>query len=271
VIGREVAKIDTAVETLLQLAGPGKRRPGEVRLDLVGAHAELVLDNPGARNAMTLHMMADLGRCVQRLLKLDVGLVLLRSSTPGIFCAGGHLGDVRDSLGMPESGQAMCEAMSAILNQLLDAPCLVVAVIDGPAIGGGAEIAVAADLRLFSSAGYLHFVHAQLGVVPGWGGTARLMAHCGRGQALRLLTYGERCPGALAEGMGLGIYAGEEELARRIGSLSGLAPAVLRALKAQILCGRRLSDPAREKQEAHHFSEVWAGEAHAAALAKLKL
>jgi enoyl-CoA hydratase/carnithine racemase len=271
VSGGIARRIEEAVETLLELAGPRERRPGVVRLERVGEYAELILDNPGSRNAMTLHMMVDLGRCVQRLLEFELGVVVMRSSTPGIFCAGGHLADVRSSLALPESGQRMCEAMSAILNELLDAPYLVVAVLDGPAIGGGAEIAVAADLRLMTAAGYLHFVHAELGVVPGWGGAARLIAHCGVGHALRLLTTRERCRGDLAETMGLGIALAEDDLQLRIENLAGLTPAVLRALKAQVLCGRRLGDAAREKLEARHFAEVWAGEAHAAALAKLNL
>ena len=267
-----IRRIEQAVETLEGLAGAGARRPGVVRLEPAGARMELVLDNPGARNAMTLHMMADLGRCVADLLDRDLGLVTLRSSTAGIFCAGGHLGDVRESLNYPEAGRAMCESMSAILNELLDAPFVVVALIDGPAIGGGAEIATAADIRLLSDSGYLHFVHGGLGVVPGWGGTARLVHHVGAGHAFRLLGMRERCGPALSETLGLGLAVSSEsghggELSR----LSTLSPPVLQALKGQIRCSRPVGDAARESAEASLFADVWAGAAHTDALAKLKL
>jgi ethylmalonyl-CoA/methylmalonyl-CoA decarboxylase len=269
---QRIQRIVAAVETLGGLAGDGERRPGAVRLTYEGSNAEIVLDNPGARNAMTVHMMADLGRCVADLLAGDVGLVTIHSSTSGIFCAGGHLGDVRESLNHPDAGRVMGECMSAILNELMDAPFLVVALVDGPAIGGGAEIATAADMRLISPAGYLHFVHGGLGVVPGWGGTARLIRHVGAGHGIRLLGLRERCGPALAEAIGLGVpVALEAGSARALARLSGMAPAVLRSLKGQLRCSRSISDPAREQRESAYFAGVWAGAAHAEALAKLKL
>ena len=81
----------------------------------------------------------------------------------------------------------------------------------------------------------------------------------------------EQCGPELAETLGFGLSTTTEELPARVSSLTALAPAVLRAMKGQVLCSRQLGDAAREQREAQYFADVWAGEAHAAALAKLKL
>lgn len=75
------------------------------------------------------------------------------------------------------------------------------AIVNGPALGGGAELATAADFRVvhrgegdaLRSDAFLAFVHAKVGVSPGWGGLGRLCSIVGRGNALRLLGTSARC------------------------------------------------------------------------------
>jgi enoyl-CoA hydratase/carnithine racemase len=264
-------KLQNAIDLLLELAGPGDRRKGTVDLELSEGVAHLMIVNQEARNAMHIHMMVDLGHCVMKLKRADVGLVYLHAEAGGAFCSGGHLGDVRTSLASPDNGKKMALAMSTILNGLLDLPALVVAVIEGPAIGGGAELATAADIRLILPGGYLHFVQATLGVVSGWGGCGRLIAHCGAARATRILLGKERLYAEEAEALGIGISVDDLSLREWQEHLASIDVDVLRALKMQIGCGRRVSDEQREQLEAEYFSGVWAGSAHRRALAKLPI
>lgn len=234
---------------------------GRVRLEL-GDVAWLRLDNPAARNAVTVRMMIDLLDAVETLRAWEGALVVLTSSTPGTFCSGGHLGEVQRSLIEPESGRQMALAMGEVLEGLLDLPQLSVAVVDGPAIGGGAELLTACDLRVLSPRARVHFVHARLGVVPGWGGTARLVRLVGRAAALRILARAEALGPEACREIGLADAVGDPEA--WLAPIRELPPETLRAAKAQVLAAPALG------AQAHHFASVWGGPAHQRALAALR-
>ena len=262
---------EQALSWFQQVLDGSSRRPGDIRLLRESGVATLIIDNASARNALHVGMMQDLALAVEQLEANPPGLVLLRAAKPGAFCAGGHLGDVRTSLNSSEMGEQMALAMSAVLNRLYDLPSLVVAVVEGPAIGGGAELAMAADLRLILPGGYLHFVQARLGVVCGWGGAGRLVSTCGRGNAVRALLGVERLTGALCEQMGIGLAVDPDGLARWLEHLERLSADVLSALKNQVRSGQPVYDATGVVDQARCFANVWAGPAHREALAKLSI
>mmetsp|Transcript_21438 Transcript_21438/g.65476 ORF Transcript_21438/g.65476 Transcript_21438/m.65476 type:complete len:187 (+) Transcript_21438:838-1398(+) len=94
--------------------------------------------------------------------------------------------------------------MASNLRRLRALPAISVAVIDGAARGGGAELSVSTDLRVWSHAGSVAFVHNNMGLgMPGWGALHRLIHVCGRQVALRLLAFGETVHLDEAKALGL--------------------------------------------------------------------
>lgn len=257
-----VAEARSALEGLAAGAAP---REGTVRLELSGPVARLVIDNPSARNAMSVRMMVELADAVLRLQAWEGAALVFSSEGGPAFCSGGHLGDVRTALGSPEAGRVMSVAMTAVLDALLALPIVSVAAVEGVAMGGGAELLTACDHRVLAAGARVHFVQARLGVAPGWGGARRLIAHVGRPRALRLLTAAVPVSAADALSIGLADAVVPEDAVA--GALQWLEPllgspaASLRAVKAQVAVA-----PRTDTAEADAFATVWAGPAHRAAL-----
>lgn len=241
--------------------------PGCVRLEHHGTHARIVLDNPVARGAVTLRMMRELADAVIALSRGDVATVVLTSTDPVAFCSGGHLGQVRRAVADPEAARVMARAMTAVLDGLLDLPVLSVAAIAGLAVGGGAELATACDLRVMAPDARIHFVHAQLGIAPGWGGAGRLVRLVGRRAALALLTDARPVGADEAVARGIADRVAADPLAAAESWVGGWGhpPEALRALKRQVVAAER----GRPEDDVEAFASVWGGPAHQAALRRL--
>ena len=255
-----------AVDALSSLEARVPARDGEVRLDRDGDVAWIRLDNPRAHNALTVTMMRQLGQALVDLQGWEGAIVAVASAGGGTFCAGGHLGQVRQSLVEPAAARLMTECMTTVLDALHGLPQVVVAVVEGAAIGGGAELTTACDLRVGSPAATVHFAQVPLGVVCGWGGGSRLMAQVGRRRALRVLAAGEifSAEAALSYGLLDAVGPGDAPglLRLLLGPMFDHDPAAVRAAKAQILAA---GDPAAQ---ADAFLSVWGGEAHRRALGR---
>lgn len=257
---------------LLAAMVPADPLPGRVLLTTEGQVAHLKIDNPTARGAVTLSMMRDLADAVIQLGRFEGSLVVVSSTDPRAFCSGGHLGEVSKAVDSPGAAVRMSNAMTRVLDGLLSLPLLSVAALDGLAIGGGAELAVACDWRIASPEARLHFVHARLGIAPGWGGTGRLVRLLGRNHALRVLT-GAR-PLSRGEAMTIGLIdhccdgsAVEATMSWCSGMLAH-PPSAIRAVKQQVAA---VAPPRREPHaEAKLFSEVWGSPAHLEALQRLE-
>lgn len=243
--------------------------PERVRWAREGALATVTLDSPEARNGLSLGMMRTLGEGVAALAAADdVAAVLVRAEGP-VFCAGGDLREVRASWGTPEGGRVVAAAMGTILDALLQLPALVVAAVRGPAIGGGAELLTAADLRVLGADGAFEFRQVRLGVACGWGGARRLPLHVPAPTATAWLLTGARVDRGAAVAASYASAADDAEA----GARSLLAPvlaapiAAVRAQKAQIVAARApwLGD---RTADVDAFVSVWGGPAHRAALAR---
>lgn len=256
----DLSEAARALAALGRRADPGG---GRVTLSLEGPVARLVLDHPRARGAMTFQMMEQLAGAVQRLASWDGAVILLSSSDPRAFCAGGHLGQVRQAVTDGEAAAGMAEAMGGVLDGLLALPAVSVAVIEGPAVGGGAEVATATDLRVLGPNARIHFVHARLGIAPGWGGARRLERLVGRRRALRILLDAQAIGPEDALSLGLADeVAPDAALAAEVlvGRWLDRAPEAVRAVK------RQLTTPSEATAA---FASVWGGPAHRAALEAL--
>ncbi|MCO4746589.1 MAG: enoyl-CoA hydratase/isomerase family protein [Proteobacteria bacterium] len=264
--------LEQAIDRLEALVEKVPASGGHIHLHVEGRLARILIDHPQARNALTAGMMLELARAVKRLSESDVIAIVLHSAEGGAFCAGGHLREVQKALGTPANGHQMALAMGAVLDALANLPAISLAAIEGPAIGGGAEIALTADYRVLGSDAAIHFVHTRLAVVPGWGGAGRLVDRLGRHHALDVLLGARSMPAKECLELGLAdavVPAGgafEEATARAERILRRGAAA--RAAKTAVLA-RGVRSREQQAAEAAAFGSVWGSGAHRAALARV--
>jgi enoyl-CoA hydratase/carnithine racemase len=241
----------------------GRVRTGRVALERADGIATVLLDHPEARSAVTLRMMWALAEHVRALQAFDGHAVVIASTDPRAFCAGGHLDELLGALDAPERASAMASAMAVVLDALRDLPVPTVAAVHALAVGGGAELSTAADFRVLARGARVHFVHTRLGVVPGWGGSARLSRIVGPTVALRWLALAEPVDADECARVGFAdrVVEGDAraEAVRLAHAWRDRGDAV-RAAKAQL----RADPPG----QAACFAARWGGAAHREALAR---
>ncbi|MFV0254133.1 MAG: enoyl-CoA hydratase/isomerase family protein [Beutenbergiaceae bacterium] len=213
---------------------------GQVRLEWHddGATAQIVLDRPAKLNALTPAMLTGLEQACRAIEAGSARAAVVRSEGDRAFCVGADitLFSALDGIGMWRSWVADGHRAFAALAQLR---CPTIAVIDGPAFGGGFELALACDLRIASSNALFALPETGLGTVPGWGGTGRLPALVGAARAKELVLTRRQLDAARALAWGVvNEVAAPEELAATVQSwisdIHGGAPVAL-ALSKQLI------------------------------------
>lgn len=146
--------------------------------------------------------------------------VLVIRSRQKAFCAGADLSLIAGFFDAPD-GVALMEDYVRSLHGLFDRieafQAVTLAVIDGAALGGGLELALACDLRAVATRAQIGLPEARVGMIPGAGGTQRLTRLCGAGVSARLILGGEVVDGAEAARLGIAQWAAEAD------ALDGLA------------------------------------------------
>ena len=184
-----------------------------------------------------------------------------------VFCAGGDLQTVSTFLNTPQKGWEMTCLMHETLSILANLPLISVALVNGRAVGGGAELTLAPDLRVFAqSQGKLSFVQAKMGVIPGWGGATRLKNLVGPSKALEILLSCRtlNCDDASSIGLCDQIVPDENSLSETSAWLEKLVQhdqSVLNALKVSL-------NSNSFEVERNQFAPLWGGPANKIALSK---
>ena len=130
-----------------------------------------------------------------------VRVLILRSLVPGIFCAGA---DLKERLAMSEDQvPLMSHFYRTLFSQLHSLPFPTIAAIDGHALGGGLEMALACDLRIAAASIRIGLVETSLAIMPGAGGTQRLPRVIGIAKAKELIFTAKVLNGRQAYEMGL--------------------------------------------------------------------
>src|SRR5437899_7184219 len=152
--------------------------------------AWLELTDPPA-NTYTYEMMRDLDDAIlQARFDENVHVVVLRGAGEKFFCAGANINMLKTV--NPTFKYYFCLHANETLNRLEHTPKLVIAALNGHTVGGGLEVALAADLRIARrGGGKIGLPEVALGVLPGTGGTQRLARLLGKSRALDLLVSGK--------------------------------------------------------------------------------
>jgi enoyl-CoA hydratase len=131
----------------------------------------------------------------------DVKVVVVGSAVPGFFAAGA---DIKHMAGVDASSfTAYGEQLRGALDRLASANRISIAAVDGLALGGGLELAMACHLRVAGATARLGLPEVKLGLIPGAGGTQRLTRLVGRGRALDIMLTAREVPADEALTMGL--------------------------------------------------------------------
>lgn len=194
-----------------------------VTLERKGFAAVVTLNRPDRRNALDRASVRELGR-IGRELSADsnVRATVLTGSGDRAFCAGA---DLKEREGMSEAQvREMLDLYRTELAWLGAAPFPVVAAINGAALGGGFELALACDLRTASAHAVLGLPEASLGIIPGAGGTQRLPRLVGTPRALEVVLLGKRLGAEEALAWGVVSRVAPEGTSVLDDTLSWLAP-----------------------------------------------
>jgi enoyl-CoA hydratase/carnithine racemase len=161
--------------------------------------AVITLNRPPA-NAISETLMRELNAALDGLERDDtVRSVIITGQGDRIFCAGADLGSAFSG----EAVDAFIRFGNGVLRKIERFPKPVIAAINGHALGGGCEIAMACHLRVLKETARMGQTESNLGIIPGYGGTQRLPRLIGRTKALEFLILGTQIPAAECLALGL--------------------------------------------------------------------
>lgn len=239
-------------------------RPTAVIAGVADGVLEVTINRPERRNALSRAVLAELKSVfVDFANAADLRVAVLRGAGEKSFAAGGDLRDLA-AVRTREEARRMAEEAHDALDAIRSFPLPVVAALNGDALGGGAELAVACDFRVAAGHAHIGFIHGRLNIATAWGGGEDLMRLVGVSNALRLLAASERLDAAAAQRIGLvdTVAAPNEslqaEIDRFIAPFRQQVPQVLRAFKALATAVRRgVAAAAIREIETCRLVETW--------------
>ncbi|KAI3386414.1 hypothetical protein SNEBB_000921 [Seison nebaliae] len=237
------------------------------RSDISDGVYELLLNRPEARNAINKDMCSLIEEAINECNKSkNMRCLIIGSKVDGTFCSGA---DLKERLKMKQEDVAgHVKRLRRMIECIAKIPVPVIGAIDGVAVGGGMELALACDLRVISGKGSLGLVETKLAIIPGAGGTQRLTRLLSIAKAKELIFSGRivKAPEAVMLGLaniGVGItkevsgfaaYNKALELAEQLGRYHG--PIALRMAKKAIDEGYSLSMKEALKVEENCYEQV---------------
>jgi enoyl-CoA hydratase len=227
------------------------------------------IDRANKRNALSSKVLSELKRVLDlHRESSNLKLALLQGEGKRSFAAGGDLREL-DQVRSKEAARRMSCDSRDVLDAIRSFPLPVIAVLNGDAIGGGAELAVACDARIAAHHARIGFIQGKLAISTAWGGGVDLMKLVGPNKALQLLSRSEMLSAKEALDIGLVNAISEEQTSLTetvdayIEPILKLAPQVLRAFKSLSHGVRsRLGEDQLRELETEHLVTTWTHEDH---------
>jgi enoyl-CoA hydratase/carnithine racemase len=246
----------------------------DLHLEVVGGVAMLVIDRPGARNALALQTMDELDEALEMVRLQRARVLVIRGAGDKAFCAGGDIKELERMRSESEAA-AMAHRMRATLDRIPQLAIPVIAGLNGDALGGGAELAIACDFRIAAEHARIGFPQITLGLMPAWGASERLAALVGRARALSILLGGQ--PVAATEALQLGLVEIVVPSAMFEGRLDEVAlaiasapPAAVAGIKSSVNAVHPHRNPELADTTVEAFARTWADPAHWEAVEKME-
>ncbi len=167
-----------------------------------GAIATITLNRPRVHNAINAEMLRDLDQAFRALADdASIRVILLRGAGEKAFAAGADISEL--TAVDPANAVQFAQRAQHIFRRIETLPKPVIAVINGVALGGGCELAMACTLRIAADTARLGQPEVRLGILPAYGGTQRLPRLVGRGAALKMMLTGQPIDAHEAHRIGL--------------------------------------------------------------------
>lgn len=179
----------------------------------------LTLNRPEARNALDATMLAEIDTAFSEAeANDDVRVIVVQGAGGKSFASGADI----KQLNARKPLEALVPGMQGLYNKIENCSKVTIAAVNGYALGGGCELALACDIRIAASKAKMGLPELNLGIIPGAGGTQRLSRIVGKGRALDMILTGKIINGEEAERIGLVSYfVSEDDLTSKIESIAG--------------------------------------------------
>lgn len=159
-----------------------------ILLQIEQATATVTINRPEKLNALNRQTLRDLRQVLETLInKPEVRVVIITGSGDKAFVAGADISEFAD-FDAHHGSELAQKGQEEVMNFIENYPKPIIAAINGYALGGGLELAMAAHIRLASDNALMGLPEVSLGVIPGYGGTQRLAQLVGKGRALEMIT-----------------------------------------------------------------------------------
>jgi enoyl-CoA hydratase len=245
-----------------------------VRLEIDAGVAIVTIDRPEVRNAIGTATADSLDWALDAVLESDAAILVVRGGGDRAFVSGGDLKEL-GAVRKYEDAVAMASRVRRLLDRLAAFPVPVLAALNGHALGGGAEVAIAADIRLAADDVKIGFNQVTLGIMPAWGGAERLATVIGRGRALLAIATGRVYDAESASRLGLVDLvvpraSFDHEWRSLALQIAQTAPGTSRAVKSVVSAAVPPTHPELEAEATDAFARLWTAHAHWAAVEELE-
>jgi len=161
----------------------------------------IYLNRPDKLNAINQQLIKELRESIDNFLIDQEVKVIVITGNGKAFCAGADISEFKTLNGY--TAWQFAKSGRELMDYIENSPKPTIAMINGYALGGGLEIALACDIRIAAEEAQLGLPEINLGIYPGFGGTQRLIRIIGKGKALEMMLTGDRIPAKEAERFGL--------------------------------------------------------------------
>ncbi len=171
----------------------------------------ITINRPDKMNALNRETVKEIGMAVEEAIDdKNVKSIIITGEGPKAFAAGA---DIKEFMGLnKEQGMAMAKAGQDVFQNIENSSKPVIAAVNGFALGGGCELAMACHLRIASENAKFGQPEVNLGLIPGYGGTQRLIRNIGRGKGLELMMTAGMLTAQEAMELGLVNYVVTQEM-----------------------------------------------------------
>ncbi len=246
----------------------------ELIVALADGILHLTINRPDQRNALSLAVLDQIGVALKSHSTIDdIKLAIITGTGDRCFAAGGDLKEL-DSVRSEDQTRMMAERGRAALDEARYFPAPVIGALNGHALGGGAELAMACDIRIAAAHAELGFLQSTLAVTTAWGGGVDLIQIAGSSTGLRILATGSRLDAQQAKSHGLvdAICPTDQPFAEFVSTYVKAyvdkSALVLRGCKAIAAKYRRQVHATLDQLAQDHFVATWTHADHWAAAEK---